>query len=177
MTTDFEYKLKEQLSNDIESTNLNVLDAVMKTPFKETRKVGSFLNLPKRAVATLCASVLLLCVGVFATDHNIDKGENVPMPMMASEMHRTMESDELNVSEALSAVLLETEMDGTLNVAVLSPYNKTDFIKLSNLGREITKDDLTALTAGNQEVIMVEIEKSSIINMKDYFYFMLPSEA
>ncbi|MFI3166730.1 MAG: hypothetical protein R3Y32_01285 [Bacillota bacterium] len=177
MTTDFEIKLKQQLNDDIDSTNIDVLDAVMKTPFTETKKRFNFWNMPKRAVATICASVLLLCVGVFATDMFSAQDAQTPMPMSMSDMSRTVESEEINISDGLQAVLLQADMTDVIEIAVLTSYEESDLLHLASLGREITFEDFSDLSLAESEVLVLELDKSSIINMKNFFYFMLPSEA
>lgn len=176
MTTDFEYKLKENLIKDVDATNIDVLSEVMRTPFEEKKKTFSFFNMPRRAVATLCASMLLLCVGIFASTSLSQPDSATPMPMTANDMARTIESESINVSSSLQSVLLECEMTDTIEVAVLTSLEESDFIYLASLDRELTADDFSTFLYAQDEILIVELEKSDIINMKDYFYFMLPSD-
>ncbi len=175
MTTDFEYKLKENLIKDVDATNKDVLSEVMKTPFEEKKPRFSFFNMPKRAVATICASMLLLCVGIFGVTSN-SQDQATPMSMSMGDMARTMESDAINISELLQSVMLECEMTDVIEVAVLTALTESDFASLASLDRELTADDFANFLYGEDTFLVVELEKSDIINMKDYFYFMLSSE-
>ncbi|MFI3128983.1 MAG: hypothetical protein R3Y18_02850 [Bacillota bacterium] len=175
MTTDFEYKLKENLIKDVDATNVDVLSEVMKTPFEEKKPKFSFFNMPRRAVATVCASMLLLCVGIFGITSN-SQDSATPMPMSLNDMARTMESDVINISDLLQTVMIESEMTDIIEVSVLTSLSESDFASLANLDRELTADDFLNFLYGEDTFIVIELEKSDIINMKDYFYFMLSSE-
>lgn len=170
MTTDFEQKLKQQLSADIDVMNRDVLDNVLRTPKPEAEKKSFFAVHKKRIVSLACAVCLLFAITL--TPGMLSDSSQSVAPM--SYTARTTDAVQ-SVSSGVEDALYQAEMNDYIEVAVTSYCSADDLHALASLDRVLTSEDVLGSLA-SQETVVVSLQKYSIINMMDQFYFCLPTE-